>query len=225
MTDHDHEHDDHDVHNHDDHGHDDHHEHDGHDHESHGEEHEHVHTFDWRTEVEAMRDEAAHFYMDHFDWKGQEPPAGFSGPKYFDLAEDWRLLAHLDRGADGAGDPVTLATSTGLLRQMQQAGDLVFEVGGAEHRLTAYLTQDSEGYDMLFVPFRDATSGMETYGAGRYVEAPYYDDTDEVELDFNLASNPSCAFSPAYDCPYPPAQNRLPVEVLAGEKLPFAKPN
>jgi uncharacterized protein (DUF1684 family) len=108
---------------------------------------------------------------------------------------------------------------------MQQAGDLVFEVGGAQHRLTAYLTQDSEGYDMLFVPFRDATSGMETYGAGRYLEAPYYDDTDEVELDFNLAYNPSCAFSPAYDCPFPPAQNRLPVEVLAGEKLPFAKPN
>ena len=77
----------------------------------------------------------------------------------------------------------------------------------------------------VFVPFRDATSGMETYGSGRYLEAPYYDDTDEVELDFNLAYNPSCAFSPAYDCPFPPPQNRLPVEVLAGEKLPFAKPN
>jgi uncharacterized protein (DUF1684 family) len=222
MSDQNHEHEHDDEHDQDDH---DHHEHDGHEHEAHDEEHEHVHTFDWRTEVAAMRDEAAHFYLDHFDWKGKQPPAGFTGPKYFDLAEDWRLVAHLDREADGAGDPVTLATSTGLLRQMQQAGDLVFEVGGAEHRLTAFLTQDSEGYDMLFVPFRDATSGMETYGSGRYLEAPYYDDTDEVELDFNLAYNPSCAFSPAYDCPYPPAQNRLPVEVLAGEKLPFAKPN
>src|SRR5215211_7212776 len=163
MSDHNHEHgehehdDDHDEHAH--------HEHDGHDHEGHGAEDEHVHTFDWRTEVKAMRDEAAHFYLDHFDWKGQQPPSGFTGPKYFELSEDWRLIAHLDREADGAGDPVTLATSTGLLRQMQQAGDLVFEVGGAEHRLTAFLTQDSEGYDMLFVPFRDATSGMETYGA------------------------------------------------------------
>jgi uncharacterized protein (DUF1684 family) len=223
MSDHDH---DHDQPERDEHGHDEleHHEHDEHDH-GHGEEHEHVHTFDWRAEVQSMRDEAAHFYVDHFDWRGHEAPAGFTGPKYFELSEDWRLMARLDRDADGAGDPVTLATSTGLLRQMQQAGDLVFEVGGTEYRLTAFLTQDSEGYDMLFVPFRDATSGMETYGAGRYIEAPYYEDTDEVELDFNLAYNPSCAFSPAYDCPYPPAQNRLPVEVLAGEKLPFAKPN
>ena len=216
MSDHDHEHHDHDEH--------EHHEHDSHDHGQ-GEENEHVHTFDWRAEVESMREEAAHFYMDHFDWRGHPRPADFSGPKYFDLDEEWRLVAHLDREAEGAGDPVTLATSTGLLRQMQQAGDLVFEVGGTEQRLTAYVTQDSEGYDMLFVPFRDGTSGMETYGAGRYLEAPYYDDTDEVELDFNLAYNPSCAFSPAYDCPYPPAQNHLLVEVLAGERLPFAKPN
>src|SRR6188472_4492784 len=99
-----------------------HHDHDGHGHDA---ESEHVHAFDWKAEVESMREEAAHFYTDHFDWRGHEPPAGFTGPKYFELAEDWRLMAHLDREADGAGDPVTLATSTGLLRQMQQAGDLV----------------------------------------------------------------------------------------------------
>ena len=113
MSDHDHDEHSHDEHSHEEHGHDD------HDHEGHGEEHEHHHTFDWKTEVEAMREEAAHFYVDHFDWKGQQPPAGFTGPKYFDLDEDWRLLARLDREAEGAGDPVTLATSTGLLRQMQ----------------------------------------------------------------------------------------------------------
>ena len=172
-----------------------------------------------------MREDATHFYLDHFDWRGHQPPDGFAGPRYFDPTEDWRLLARLDREAEGAGDPVTLATSTGLLRQMVQAGDLVFTVDGADLRLTAYLTQDSEGYDTLFVPFRDGTSGNETYGAGRYLEVPYYDDTDEVELDFNMAYNPSCAFSPVYDCPYPPASNRLSIAIPAGEMLPFAKPN
>jgi uncharacterized protein len=206
----------HDHDNHDDHGH---HDHDGHGHDEHEE--EHVHTFDWRTEVEAMRDEASHFYRDHFDWKGHPKPAGFTGPRYYPIDEEWRLNAWLDRDAGGAGDPVTLATSTGLLRQMQQAGDLVFTVGGAEHRLTAYLTQDAEGYDTLFVPFRDGTSGNETYGAGRYLEAPYFEDSGQVELDFNLAYNPSCAFSPAYDCPFPPAQNRLTIEIPAGELLPY----
>jgi uncharacterized protein (DUF1684 family) len=210
-----------DNHDHDDHDHDDHnhHDHDGHDHDDHEE--GHVHAFDWRAEVEAMRDEAAHFYRDHFDWKGHPRPVGFTGPRYYELSEGWRLLARLDRDAAGAGDPVTLATSTGLLRQMQQAGDLVFDVDGTEQRLTAYLTQDSEGYDTLFVPFRDGTSGKETYGAGRYLDLPYDDDTDQVELDFNLAYNPSCVFSPAYDCPYPPAQNRLTIDVPAGERLPF----
>ena len=70
------------------------------------------------------------------------------------------------------------------------------------------------------MPFRDATSGVETYGAGRYVEVPYEPDEDPLELDFNYAYNPSCVFSPAYDCPYPPPGNRLSVAVKAGEALP-----
>jgi uncharacterized protein (DUF1684 family) len=107
---------------------------------------------------------------------------------------------------------------------MRIAGDLVFEVDGAEHRLTSFDSHGSDGSHVLFVPFRDATSGNETYGAGRYVEAPVYDEDDDgglLELDFNYAYNPSCVFSPAYDCPFPPPQNRLNVAVRAGERLPY----
>jgi uncharacterized protein (DUF1684 family) len=103
---------------------------------------------------------------------------------------------------------------------MEVAGDLVFSVEGYEHRLRSFVTHSDEGYDVLFVPFRDATSGNETYGAGRYVEAPLERDADDVELDFNFAYNPSCVFSAAYDCPFPPPMNRLSVAIRAGEKMP-----
>jgi uncharacterized protein len=77
---------------------------------------------------------------------------------------------------------------------------------------------------LLFVPFRDTTSGVETYGSGRYVDVPFEDADELVELDFNFAYNPSCAFSPAYDCPFPPPANRLSVAITAGEKLPSGTP-
>ena len=194
------------------------------DHDDH-DEHEHQHhELSWQDELEQMRESARHFYEHQFDWRGHGPPEGFDGPRWFPPAEEWRLAAHLDRGAPGAGEHVELATSTGQLRHMENAGQLVFEAGGREHRLTAFQTKAADGVAMLFVPFRDATSGVETYGAGRYVEAPFEPDDDEMELDFNYAYNPSCVFSPAYDCPYPPPGNRLSVAVTAGQRMPLDKP-
>jgi uncharacterized protein len=183
----------------------------------------HVHTFDWKAELEQMRDDARHFYVEHFDWRGHGPPPDFQGPRYYPPSEEWRLIAHLDRSTTEAGQRVTLATSTGQLREMEVAGDLVFNVDGAEQRLGAFVTRDEEDYEVLFVPFRDGTSGTETYGAGRYVEVPYDRDRDDIELDFNFAYNPSCVFSPAYDCPFPPPRNRLDVPIRAGERMPFEK--
>lgn len=190
-----------------------------HDHD-HDHDHDAGHDHGWRAALEEMRRDAAHFYADHFDWRGHGPPPEFAGPRFFPPDEEWRLDARLDTDAPGTGDEVTLPTSTGLLRKMTVAGDLVFEVGGYEHRLGAYASsaEDEEGW--LFVPFRDSTSGRETYGAGRYLDvAPAEEGVYEV--DFNLAYNPSCAYSPAYDCPYPPQRNRLDIEVRAGEMVPF----
>ena len=195
------------------------HDHD-HDHGS-DEGHEHHHTFDWQAELEQVRHAAKHYYEHQFNWHGHGPPEGFDGPRFFPPAADWRLEARLDRDAAGSGDHVQIATSTGNVREQVVAGQLVFEADGAEHRLTAFLTSNAEGYEILFVPFRDLTSGGETYGAGRYVEVPYDPEAELLELDFNYAYNPSCVYSPSYDCPYPPPQNRLSVAVRAGEMLPL----
>ena len=78
----------------------------------------------------------------------------------------------------------------------------------------------------LFIPFRDATNGTQTYGAGRYlVDAAKSHDlgkdeaTGELILDFNFATQPSCAFDPKWACPLAPPENRLDIEVRAGERL------
>jgi uncharacterized protein len=184
--------------------------------------HEHSQAHDWQAQLEALRHEAMHYYQHGFDWRGHGPPEGFTGPQFFPPAAEWRFNARLDRQAPGAGDEVTLPTSTGQLRQMSVAGQLVFTADGREQRLTAYRTHSHPGEpESLFVPFRDATSGNETYGAGRYVDVPFDPDGEQVELDFNYAYNPSCVFSPAYDCPFPPPGNRLDIAVRAGERMPY----
>jgi uncharacterized protein (DUF1684 family) len=78
----------------------------------------------------------------------------------------------------------------------------------------------------LFIPFRDATNGAETYGAGRYLmdaaksaDLGTDDATGELILDFNFATQPSCAFDPRWACPLAPPENSLPIEVRAGERL------
>lgn len=84
-----------------------------------------------------------------------------------------------------------------------------------------------EGYaGGLFVPFRDATSGTDTYGAGRYLldsvkgaDVGGDPDKSELLLDFNLAYHPSCAYDPRWNCPLAPIESRLDIPILAGERL------
>jgi uncharacterized protein (DUF1684 family) len=104
-------------------------------------------------------------------------------------------------------------------------GVLAFELSGRPCRLTVLgLIQYAGG---LFVPFRDTTSGHETYGGGRYLfdTAKNTDGlvleittgSSDVVLDFNYAYNASCAYSPRWACPLAPPENYLKVPVRAGE--------
>ena len=89
-----------------------------------------------------------------------------------------------------------------------------FEVDGHPCRLDAF----DGGPEALAVPFTDATSGIETYGGGRYLVTGPVRADDTVEVDFNLAYNPPCVFTPYATCQLPPPANRLPVRIEAGEK-------
>jgi len=111
-----------------------------------------------------------------------------------------------------------MPTSTGKLRRMERVGVLEFSLGGQPMSLAAFV-EEGQALENLFVPFADLTTGKETYPAGRYLDIRPTS-TGFYTIDFNLAYNPTCAYNASYDCPYPPASNRLKVEIRAGEKAP-----
>jgi uncharacterized protein (DUF1684 family) len=113
---------------------------------------------------------------------------------------------------------VEVATSTGTIREMQLVGTLEFRLDGQPMSLGA-LAPAGQPIQSLFVPFLDLTSGSETYKAGRYLDL-HPTSTGVYIVDFNRAYNPTCAYNEAYECPYPPASNRLKVAIHAGEKRP-----
>jgi uncharacterized protein (DUF1684 family) len=110
-------------------------------------------------------------------------------------------------------EKVQMQTSTGQVQTFNKYGTFDFKVDGQTATLTVYSSRE----DDAFVPFADATSGQETYGAGRYLELDWLGN-DRFHVDFNLAYNPWCAYSPHYSCPLPPGENRLKVPIRAGEK-------
>ncbi len=118
------------------------------------------------------------------------------------------------------GEPTSFAipTSDGKLRPAERAGTFRFAVGSVPCVLTAY-TFEHDHSGAVFVPFLDGTSGTETYGAGRYLDLEP-DDDGTYTLDFNLAYHPSCVYDIKFSCPLTPAENRLPVRIEAGERLP-----
>lgn len=110
-------------------------------------------------------------------------------------------------------DDVDLATSCGDAERHRRAGVVWFEVQGIPAVITLFRSERGD----LFVPFRDATSGTETYGAGRYLQACSLGDRRAL-LDFNYAYNPYCAYNPGWRCPIPPIENHLTIPIRAGER-------
>jgi uncharacterized protein (DUF1684 family) len=112
---------------------------------------------------------------------------------------------------------VEMQTSANKPRLMERLGTLRFTLQGRALALTAFV-EAGQPPDRLFVPFADLTSGKETYAAGRYLEI-LPERTGIYVVDFNRAYNPYCYYNPAYDCPFPPRENRLPIAISAGEKV------
>lgn len=141
--------------------------------------------------------------------------AGFGGLPYFPYDSTFAVPASLVPSL--RQDTVQFPTTTGELRPLITAGHLVFEAGGVQRRLEAFQTVGDEAG--LFVPFRDATSGRETYGGGRYLDLEL-DPSGRYALDLNRAYHPYCVYDPTYSCPLPPPENTLELAVTAGERLP-----
>ncbi len=138
----------------------------------------------------------------------------FEGLAYFEVNPEM-VFAPLLKVANNF-EHVMMETSSGVRKSFVRAGTLEFAVGGQTVQLTAFSNPELDNQE-LFIPFRDATSGTQTYGSGRYLDSELAAD-GTVPLDFNLAYNPYCAYSDGWSCPVPPLENWLNVPILAGEK-------
>ncbi len=145
----------------------------------------------------------------------EEQRERFGGLVYFPEDPAYRFDAMLETQGVDRDEDVVMQTTGGGEQVYRRAGVVRFTVDGEEARITLY---ESDLQHELFVPFRDATSGTETYGAGRYLEVDPPGADGRVRVDFNMAYNPSCAYNPLWACPLPPAENRLDVPIRAGEK-------
>lgn len=148
----------------------------------------------------------------------QQRPAftGFDSLRYYDPDPDYTVHARVERLE--SPQELDMTTSRNRIKTYFRVARLHFSLHGEEQVLTAYkMSLDGPYSDMFFVPFRDATSGEETYGAGRFLELDE-PEGDSMVLDFNRAFNPLCNYSPAYNCPLPPAENTLRIPVKAGER-------
>lgn len=144
--------------------------------------------------------------------------AGFAGLDFFPIAPRFNVEARF-RPSETVRE-VEIETVIGTAATYVMPGELEFELDGETYRLAALTSEPAD--DTLFLMFKDATSGTETYGAGRYLYTEREGDT--AVIDFNRAYNPPCAFTRFATCPLPPAQNRLGVRIEAGEKLYEAHP-
>jgi uncharacterized protein (DUF1684 family) len=142
----------------------------------------------------------------------QQDRHAFAGLTYFEPNADLVFDASLD-----AVEPseIQINTTTGDERAYLRVATATVSIVGEDTTFALY----SSGHDGLFLPFRDATSGAETYGAGRYLDVQPEGDGTAL-IDFNYAYAPFCAYSDRYSCALPPQENWMSVAIRAGERNP-----
>ena len=147
----------------------------------------------------------------------------FKGLDFFPVDSTFIVIAKLTKIANAP--TFEMATTTDRKPLYKEYGLLNFQLKGKDCALTIYQSQDDlsdeEYKDYLFLPFTDATSGDESYGGGRYMDAMTTDEKADgtIEINFNNTYNPYCAYNDKYSCPLTPRKNHLNIEIKAGIKV------
>jgi uncharacterized protein (DUF1684 family) len=173
---------------------------------------------EWASQLRENRAEKDEFFAEHP--QSPVPPEkrdDFDGLSYFAPDATYRVEATAE--VRDESEPVEMETSDGRTVRYLRVATFTFALQDERHRLHGYRQAGDDG--SIFVPFRDKTTGQETYTGGRYMELEVEEDLedgDRVPIDFNLAYSPFCAFSETFSCPLPPEENWLDVTVEAGER-------
>ena len=142
---------------------------------------------------------------------------------FYPVSEEYLISCSFERTPNSPW--FRMETSGPIRKNYRTYGILHFTVNDTTVTLHIYQSQDlmttAKYRDHLFIPFTDATSGEATYESGRYIDLEIKDIIgDKFTIDFNKAYNPYCAYvSGKFNCPIPPAENRLSVAIRAGEKV------
>lgn len=140
----------------------------------------------------------------------------FDGLNYFDPAPQLAAPARLEPARDRS--IFAMPTFDQRTLDYSHYATVIAMVSGRNVRLKAFRREgDAVMRDVLLIPFRDETNGVETYPGGRYIEVDF-PLPEPFVLDFNRAANPLCAYDSTYACPIPPSENHLAFPIRAGEK-------
>jgi uncharacterized protein (DUF1684 family) len=151
----------------------------------------------------------------------EEDLATFKGLEFFEISENYQVEATFELTPD---TPVfEMPTTTDRLPLYRKYGIARFTINGKKMELSIYQNQklmtSFEYADHLFLPFNDTSNGKSTYEGGRFIDLEIpAEGSQTIVIDFNKAYNPYCAYNYKYSCPIPPAENNLPVAILAGVK-------
>lgn len=142
--------------------------------------------------------------------------------RFFPINIQYNVSCKFEKINDSIG--FTMKTSANTLQHYLKYGKLSFSLQGKTCSLFVYRSTNlmkTEKYrDYLFIPFTDVSTGDESYGSGRYLDFYIPEIKDNIlQLDFNKAYNPSCAYATGFHCPIPPKENHLSVSVTAGEMV------
>ena len=201
---------------------------------------EHLDLADWRRRVAAMYDALRHdpraeparllgfraakdrlFASHPSSPVPEDERRDFRGLAYWRHAPELALRARLE--PDPEAPPLDVPrSSAGPTMPFARIGWVSFAVAGETTRLAVYWLNEYGGG--IFIPFRDGTSGTESYGGGRYLwdsgkGADLGSEGEELVIDFNYAYHPSCVYDPVWSCPLAPPENWLTISIRAGERL------
>lgn len=137
----------------------------------------------------------------------------FKGLKYFEVNPNFKVIGKLDKFA--SDQTINISMTGGEIEEYEAYGNVTFEVEGVKCSLKIFKTPEGN----LFLPFKDLTSNKETYGAGRYLDFGVDDvKNNQIEIDFNKAYQPYCAYNETFTCPITPTENFLNLALKVGER-------